>query len=393
MERYHNIVRHAYHTVPFYQELFDECSELDDIDLTRLPVVDKRQMVTSGRMMLSSKYIPQYMAKTLKWYRTSGSTGISYEVYWDENDEKNSLKGLWLLRWKYYGITPKHRLVYFFPSIGGCDKYRKRENSLAVSRGLLCQEDLMEVFTLIKEYKPQWMILQPSVAVLLCDLVKQYGALDDIQYIEFTGEYLDSTVRKMVEETFHCKTANQYGTKEVNSIAYECPKGHMHIMSDNVYLEQVGENLCVTSLCNHAMPFVRYCLEDRGKIIQNVRCECGRCGDVLQLYSGRSNDFIKRADGRIYHAYKLMQIVQTLNYEMGGSILQYQIIQQDFDDFLFRIVLENDITVNEQDWLTRRLQEDTRGVLGDKCNVVVLLEEKLFAENDVIKSKVFLSNI
>lgn len=88
-----------------------------------------------------------------------------------------------------------------------------------------------------------------------------------------------------------------------------------------------------------------------------------------------------------------MQIVQTLNYEMGGSILQYQIIQQDFDDFLFRIVLENDITVNEQDWLTRRLQEDTRGALGDKCNVVVLLEEKLFAENDVIKSKVFLSNI
>lgn len=64
MERYHNIVRHAYHTVQFYQELFDECSELDDIDLTRLPVVDKRQMVTSGRMMLSSKYIPQYMAKT-----------------------------------------------------------------------------------------------------------------------------------------------------------------------------------------------------------------------------------------------------------------------------------------------------------------------------------------
>ena len=383
------MIYHAYETVPFYQGLINNIV----FDIKKLPIIEKKQMIESGRSLLSSKYMGKYLSNQLKWTRTSGSSGLLYEIYWDKVDDKKSMLELWLLRWKYYKVSPKQKMCYFFPADIGNDDYVESDTKLAISRKCLYDGNLSEIYKKIKQYKPEWMILQPGISLVLCELAKKYGIWKEIRYIEFTGEFLREEVRKCVEDTFCCITANQYGTKEVNSIAYECPKGHMHIMSDNVYLEQVGENLCVTSLCNHAMPFVRYCLEDRGKIIQNVRCECGRCGDVLQLYSGRSNDFIKRADGRIYHAYKLMQIVQTLNYEMGGSILQYQIIQQDFDDFLFRIVLENDITVNEQDWLTRRLQEDTRGALGDKCNVVVLLEEKLFAENDVIKSKVFLSNI
>lgn len=145
------------------------------------------------------------------------------------------------------------------------------------------------------------MILQPGIALILCDLAERIGRPSALRYIELTGEYLETAVQRKIQQIFFCQTANQYGTKEVNSIAFECPEGRMHIMSDSVYLEIVSKemddrektgNICVTTLCNFAMPFVRFRLEDRGRIKYNVSCACGRCGDILELLVGRDKDSI-----------------------------------------------------------------------------------------------------
>ena len=76
--------------------------------------------------------------------------------------------------------------------------------------------------------------------LLLCHLAEKYGIWNNLRYIEFTGEYLELPLRHRVEAVFGCRTANQYGTKEVNSIAYKCPEGNLHVMSDNVLNEYVN---------------------------------------------------------------------------------------------------------------------------------------------------------
>ena len=63
MESLNELIRHAYETVPFYKELLEEeeCLEIE-----KLPIVDKQQMIESGRSMLSTRYMGQYLTKQLK---------------------------------------------------------------------------------------------------------------------------------------------------------------------------------------------------------------------------------------------------------------------------------------------------------------------------------------
>lgn len=110
MESLNKLIRHAYETVPFYKELLEEeeCLEIE-----KLPIVDKQQMIESGRSMLSTRYMGQYLTKQLKWTRTSGSSGMIHEIFWNKVDERKSMMGLWFLRWKYYKVSPAQKLCFF----------------------------------------------------------------------------------------------------------------------------------------------------------------------------------------------------------------------------------------------------------------------------------------
>ena len=110
------------------------------------------------------------------------------------------------------------------------------------------------------------------------DLAHSLPPLPDLKYIELTGERITGEAKSAIADFFGCKVADQYGCYEANSIAYECPYGGLHVMTENVYVETVGENeddICITSLHNKVMPFIRYKIGDKGKIIHNHNCPCG----------------------------------------------------------------------------------------------------------------------
>ncbi len=361
------MARHAYRTVPIYYNLAEKIGlDYEKASFEELPIVDKSHYIQSGMSILSSKFIKDYINGRLIWLRTSGSTGKSTEIYWKKTEYDKSLLTLWLLRKRYYGITPLDRLCYFYAAdLPGMEKVVTEKHYMAISRECLFDGCLTEVYGQLLEYNPKWMILQPSVALLLCEEAVHHGVPSALRYIELTGEYLEAGVEKKIQDTFSCQTANQYGSKEVNSIAYACPEGKLHVMSDNVYVEMTdglyGEEICVTSLQNHVMPLVRFNMEDRGRLYKNVFCSCGRCGDILELEAGRSNDWILLKNGEKLHAYALMQIVQQLNYSLEGMILQYQIVQKEYDAFLVRLVLEGKGVEKEicevlQERFSKRLQ-------------------------------------
>lgn len=388
--------KYAYSTVPLYYNLAEKLQlDIDSIPFEGFPIVDKGFYVDSGMSMISSSSIPDYMNQRLYYTRTSGSTGKFSEVYWKKEDYNRSLASLWIWRKKYYQITPGDKMVYFYPAERGELKCVDTGNSLAISRKYLSDGRLTEAYEKILAYDPEWMILQPALALLLSNIASKYRKIPrSLRYIEFTGEFLAVSVRRQIERIFQCVTANQYGTKEVNSIAYECPEGTLHLMQDNVYLETVGDQeegqLCVTSLNNFAMPFVRFNLEDRGRIIRNKVCACGRCTDALELYAGRSNDWIQCRDGRKIHSYTLVQMVHQVNYEMDGQIIQYQIIQQDYDCFEIILVLdEKDAFAEISEYLKRCFWEK----LGKGAEIDVQLSDSLLPSEKTGKLADFISNV
>ena len=123
-------------------------------------------------------------------------------------------------------------MAYFFPITQEIQDVIQTDRILGLTKAFLYNDQMLKAYHHLMEFRPKWMILQPSVAWLLCKLIQSHHLpkIDSIEYIEFTGEYLENNIRKFAEEVFGCQTANQYGIREVNSIAYECPMGHMHII-------------------------------------------------------------------------------------------------------------------------------------------------------------------
>lgn len=336
---------YAYDKVPIYARIAErEKIDVTVMDFEQIPIVDKSYYISSGVSTLSAEYMGKYIKNELIWSRTSGSTGKTGEVFWDNIEMRKSLFSLWCYRKKYYGIQASDKLCYFMMGEAEDKVLYQTEHTMAFSRRCLFDGTLEDVYRSILEFEPIWMILQPSIAVLLCKLVKNKNleVPRTLRYIEFTGEFLEEKVREKVETIFHCNTANQYGTKEVNSIAYECPEGNMHVMSDNVYVEvlESGE-FCVTSLKNRAMPYIRFNVEDRGSICDGINCSCGNKNSILTLKCCRKNDWIITEAGDKLHPYALIQIINKINYEMDGQLLQFQIIQKDYQMFEILAMLED----------------------------------------------------
>ena len=398
MEDLFLMVFHAWQSVPFYMDLYQEYqSVIEEKRFLELPIINKERYVSGGKSGLSVAYMKEYLQEKLIWTRTSGTSGRFSEVYWHPKEMRRSLLSLWLLRKKYYGISARNRMCYFYQAGEGDALFFEQGNSLAVARTCLYGVRLQEVYSKILSYNPEWMICQPSIALVLCDCAEKFGKPSALRYIEFTGEYLEPSVRRKTEQIFQCQTANQYGTKEVNSIAFECPCGRMHVMSDNVYAEVIPHSwkqdihyICVTSLQNFAMPLIRYQLEDRGEIHRDVSCPCGVFGNVIELYGGRSNDMVMMQNGSFRHPYMLTDIFQIVNFQAEGAILQYQIEQGSIGEFVVRLVLEEDEWQKEIEEELCRLFYDR---LGYEVKIVFEYYEKVLPAVNSNKPVVFRSKI
>jgi phenylacetate-CoA ligase len=87
----------------------------------------------------------------------------------------------------------------------------------------------------------------------------------------------------MIEGAFRCPVVDNYNSREVWTIAFQCRLGHLHVNDDCVQIEIVDDRgvpvescgtagrLVVTGLHSYAMPLVRYALGDR---VQYEECVC-----------------------------------------------------------------------------------------------------------------------
>lgn len=399
------IIKLAYTTVPFYMDLLSDYEkDLDDIlekGIEGIPFIDKNHVIEKGANIISAKYIPKYLNNKLMYLKTSGSTGKYMDIFWDKDDFVKSMIPLWIMRKKYYGIAPTDKMCSFYTMQDTSiederDEYQEKY-SLIFSKVNLSAPRLVEIYKKMCEFRPKWLILQPSIAVLLCQCIKKYSlvGLDSVEYVEFNGEILTDEVRKLTKETFKCSVANQYGANEFNSIAYECPYGNMHVMDSNVYVEvtdKEGKNvidesgdICITSLTNNAMPLIRYKIEDIG-IISNKKCDCGSCSQIISLMSGRKNDYVLCEDGTEITSYVFVRAIDSVNMMLDGVIKQFNIIQYDINKFKVKFVVE-DITDNDElEYLFKKFVVEDRLI---DASYDFEYYESLFPDNNTGKHKYF----
>lgn len=347
--------------VPYYQD--------EKIDLnSREAVLTKEILLDNYEKMFPvginrDELIPEF---------TSGSTGKSLRVYKSKMERFLITKIMYARRKVLYPNVSKSQMTKFETSNDSVDSADgiilepfMGESKIYFPNLYITNENAQKYKDIINQIPETWIYGSPSAVYKLAMEVEKINdfPIDKIRLIELAGEYVIQNQREFIEKVFKCPVANQYGTREVWGIAYECPKGKMHVISENVDVEILAEDnsvlpygeegkICVTGKRNYSMPIIRYLVGDSGKLLSSSKCSCGSCDDILELNTGRAGDVIYLKDGRTIKSVFFFQVMSYIN-EDENLVEQFQIRQITFLDFdvLFVLADENKKSFVEEKFL------------------------------------------
>jgi len=392
-----NLVRHAYDHVPYYRRLLDEAGvrsgdlrTLDD--LRRIPMSDKASMARHPREALVADDIPP---RDLLPLSTAGSTG--HPLNFCISREAKFLRVVTEWRaFRAHGVRMTDKVLAFRNTR---HVYRGQFwfNRLGLMRRVFVHfgEPIERKIEIIERENPTLLQGYPSVLLdIMSHLPEQRRRRLPLRYLVSCGEVLDSHARHLLEEAFQIPLINHYGAMEFGYMAWQCPEfDGLHLNKDMFIFEilrngepvaegEEGE-IVVTSLQQHAMPFIRYRLGDRGRILGH-HCPCGRGLATIEILIGRTTDRIIRRDGSEANPH----LFHLLYHEVHG-LFQYQIIQRSPDRFRVRFV---PLPGTETAPLRRLFQEKINQIMGYPVDIEFEQIER-FSPNETGKLKLVQSEI
>jgi len=353
-EAVRQLATYAAWKLPFWRSRFEsaglrpaDVNSLDD--LRRLPLLTK----TDLRKHLIDLVSPDYRKEDLHEHKTSGSTGVSVVTYSDEVAQEFK-RGCTLRsdEWSGWRLGERVAAIWGNPQIRVDWKGRLRrallDRDYAYLDTLKMDERTMGDFAdALSRTPPSLLFGHAHSLYLFAQFMRAQRPKTNIRpkAIISTCMVLHDFESAAIEAVFQCRVTNRYGCEEVSLIACECEEHNgLHVNADGIYLEVLRPDgapclpdesgmIVVTDLVNRAMPILRYQVGDMG-VLSERRCPCGRGLPLLEKIEGRIADYVVTPKGELISGISL-----TENFAvMVPGIAQLQIVQEEVDRFVFRMV-------------------------------------------------------
>jgi phenylacetate-CoA ligase len=384
------MVKYAAETVPFYRELFrDRGINPDDIqtvdDLKRLPLLDRTTVRRQPQRFVSQSRWGQ----TALPFHTTGSTGTPFTAYYDPYSlllasaaaqrERDVLT-------RGFGLSPAYRSVAIM-SPGGASE--RTAAALAGMRFVPIGPDrrkvsvlkpVEEVIAEINQHRPHVLEGYGSYLELLYRIVTVRGIrMHKPALVVYNNDNMTTSGRDLIEKEVGIPVLSRYMSMEAFRIGYMCEERrgfhlhtdltHLDIVNadgDSCALGQAGE-VVICNLANRGTVLLNYRLGDVG-VLSAERCPCGRNLPLLSQLVGRTQDIIHLADGVLLHPSATTPIFRSAMHQQSG-LLQYQLIQQDWDLYELRLATADRDTF---DRLAAQYVPQLRQLLGSSASVKVV---------------------
>lgn len=319
-------MRHACTHVPFYRALgIAPTSIASAADLQRFPLIHKADLQADSRRFIADNLD----TARLRSSRTSGSTGEPTVTWFDDNS--------WALC--KYALKIRRILAITSPFGRRClivnEQPPAQTESYGRERpfgaGFGYRERLVSLFEdldvhrrVIAEFRPDMLYAFPSYFLELARSYREAGAPAPprIPILFTSSEVLTPAVRRTIESAFGGQVFDLYGSTEFKEVAWECRRGGAHLNFESVYAEIVSGAVVLTTLCNRAMPLLRFQTGDLGSL-EHAPCPCGRQSPQLHVEMGREGDVLELPGGRRLSPYTLTTLIEAL-----PGMHQYRIVHE-----------------------------------------------------------------
>jgi len=388
-DRLRKMIHHAYHTSPYYLELWKKIGFKPELfrapeDIKELPFLTKDIIEKEKNRMISERFVND----NLELSYTGGSSGTPTSFYRNREATAQRIgRQLGILELCGYSVGDRCGLIWgAHQDIGDTHsaltlkgRLKKFLNAKEVLNcSVMNSESMRDYHEKLKRFKPRILYGYPNAMSQFANFIEENN-LEKIKVntIISTAERLSEDQRKLFQDVFEGEVYNLYCTREHGCIGFECRDHNgFHIDTGSVYLEIVtngrvvndGEtgDIVVTDLLNYGMPFIRYEIGDRGSISPEP-CSCGCKLPLLSRLDGRISDMLYRPDGSLVAGIMLIDLF--LN---EPAIRNIQIVQDSLHEVdLFVVVADKFIEEHKAKAVKRMGEYLGEGV---KVNVRVVSE-------------------
>lgn len=226
------------------------------------------------------------------------------------------------------------------------------------------------------------MFVAPSIILKFMEVMKKYNLqrFKSIKYIELVGEAVNDDTINNIATFFSVIVRNMYGTRETGAIAYQCSCGKMHVIDENVYINEIiaedqnnyGE-LVLTSLVNTAMPLIKYRTGDIVEMAESS-CPCGRKGVIINRIYGRKTYGVFYRDIWLSDGV-LSYCISIVNSHLCNIIKQYKLVKRKNGTFCLILLVENTF-LNWEKVLYEELRRAFLSVSIDAADIQICFASK-----------------
>lgn len=383
------ILTHSYNNVPYYREIFEGLDivkegKVDLVnleELSKIPILTKEIIHTQKDKLYSNDF-----EERLSFINYSGGSTGKPVSFIQDADYAMANKVSTHLAFSWRGFEPYDSMLVLwgaerdtFEGKKPFKSYLKEfyHNKLILNSFKMSSKEMTDYIQVMNTHNPSFVKAYAQSIFELAKFAKENDIFVKQQKaIHLAAGTVYESMRETIEEVFSCKAYNHYGCREVGSIASECSaQSGLHIMIENVVVEVVDEegNLCkhgeqgeivVTTLNNFSMPLIRYKIGDIGVFKEYEECPCGCTYPKLEKVLGRTTDIFKTSTGSIVVPEYFIHLIGVVHNR--GNIKRFQVIQEELDKVIIKIVKGGDIP--EED--LQEIKHKIKLVMGEECEVV-----------------------
>lgn len=359
-----DIVKYHYDNNEFYRSKVGSNLPVKWEDL---PILVKSDYQRSDLKLISDTF----EKKELYTGYTSGSSGHPFNYAKD----KFAHAMTWALikdRYKNFGLTFESKQARFY----GIPLERK-DYIIEKTKDLLSNRVRFPVFDLSDEMLETFLEkfrttkfdyaygYTNSIVMFAKYLVRNKTVLKDVcptmKVCIATSENCTADDKRIIEKGFGVKAVNEYGTSEVDLIAFENLNDKWILSNENVFIEILDDEgkrltkggegrIVLTALHNKAMPFIRYEIGDKAIIEPSedeviIKSLLGGVNDIIELPSG------KKSSGVTFY-FITRSILENID-----TLKEFIIRQTGTDKFVFEIVSDEDIGSREKILIQKKMDE------------------------------------
>lgn len=349
-----NIVSYSYQNVPYYRKTFDRLKlKPSDIntreDMPKIPILTRDTALRNLSELMSETYTGRCFE-----YGSSGITGEPIVI----KHSMDSMASFHAAKyrghsWHGLSIGDREGRIWGLPFDRKRRVYEKLKdllmNRVRLSPFHLSEKNMRVFYNRCNLSNVKYLYGYSAAIYKFAQFLHEQG-LDgkglNLAAVIYTAEMLYDFQHTLIKKVFGCPVVSEYGSGEVGIIAFECPRGRMHVFLENVLVEFLKDGqpvseggpgaVIVTGLRDYAMPLIRYQLGDVATPSKE-KCGCDIQLPLLEKIGGRSNDMVYTTRGEPLHSELFAYINRTL-MERGTPLKEFKVVQRSLKDFYVMIL-------------------------------------------------------